>query len=235
LIKRASPASAHTSHSKQSSTNGSFNGPYAVFLGESKSGPDVHITSTNGSITTALYLQGAPPGPPGRSAEVVTQTSNGRMALDVPARECPIDVRAIGANGKITLTLPRDYEGTISLRTTNGSKKLSPALMAHAVIVPSDGDAKTITYRIRSGDGRSGGSEAAAPSESSPRDLSSLTDTGFPKDKKQQDWMLGQTGPDRVHAETTNGSIRVYYYGEGAQSKTSSSECCEGKSSCVVM
>lgn len=233
-----SPTDTGSTHS---STNGSFSGTYVVFLGESKSAPDVNLSSTNGGISTTLYLKGSPPG---RSAEVVAKTTNGRMAVAVPSRESAVNVQAKGSNGKITVHVPRDFEGLISLRTTNGTKKISPELQARAVIVPSDsGDSKTITYRIRREDEHATG--PSAPVERPPAAFDSMTDSGFPKDKKEplgsttastvggsttkDAWMSGEPGPDRVKCETTNGTIRVYYWGEEIP------EVEESKSSCVLM
>lgn len=46
--------------------------------------------------------------------------------------------------------LPRDFDGVLTAKTTNGQVKPSPSVKTNSVIVPS-GDSKTISYRIRPG------------------------------------------------------------------------------------
>lgn len=220
------PHPAH--HSSLFETNSPIKGTYLARLTATKAGPDVHLSTTNGSVTAALYLSGNLP----RPAEIEVTSTNGRIVLAVPAREVPIRVRTRTTNGSLTVSLPRDFDGLVSLRTTHGSKKLSPG-MEGAVIFPNEpgDDVKTITYRVR-----------PQAQDKSKATVDSKDDTTANKEQQEftrlhkaaapapaHDEWDDDAGPDRAHLSTTNGSVLARYEYEEEEKKE------KGEGSCRLM
>ncbi|BEI84823.1 hypothetical protein CcaverHIS002_0502240 [Cutaneotrichosporon cavernicola] len=209
-------------------TNSSIKGTYAVSLTGSNSGPDVKMHSTNGSVIASLWLHGSID----RPAEVEITTTNGRVDLTVqrPAG-IAIDVQARSLNGSVTLSLPDDFDGLVTMRSTNGRKRL---VGMDGVILPNEGHDKSITYRVRPrSDGRSGPSVGSGHPRTGD-DKSHLNKeeqeyARFREAPKNREDDPNDKGPDRVSASSDNGGVRVQYIGhegEGGGGGSGSSSCC---------
>ncbi|BEJ15803.1 hypothetical protein CspHIS471_0504080 [Cutaneotrichosporon sp. HIS471] len=209
-------------------TNSSIKGTYAVSLTGSNRSPDVKMQTTNGSVITSLWFHGSIDRPAG----VEITTSNGRADLTVqrPAG-IAIDVQARSTNGSVTLSLPEDFDGLVTMRSTNGRKRLEGM---EGVIFPNEGDDKSITYRVRPRpDDRSGRSAVSGhPSTGDDKGHLNKEEQEYarfreaPKDREDDP---NDKGPDRVSAFTTNGAVRVQYIGhegEGGGGGSGSSSCC---------
>ncbi|KAL1406798.1 hypothetical protein Q8F55_006204 [Vanrija albida] len=195
--------------------NESIKGAYAVDIGENKAGPDVHLKSTNGALRVSVFLRGSVP----RPAEVVLETTNGGVKALVDREPGQaVHFKATSTNGSVTVTLPRDFDGVVSLRSTNGAKNLADEIKAKSVIVPNEGgDSKTISYRVRPdpedvGDGASTAWHTAASTAST---AAASTLKGDDKDEAHAH------GPDRADIRTTNGGVRVVYYDPEAHEEES--------------
>ncbi|CAK9782023.1 hypothetical protein CC85DRAFT_330600 [Cutaneotrichosporon oleaginosum] len=215
------PSSAHRAVAPLTlaDTNASIKGTYAVRLMSNKAGPDVKISSTNGAVAVTLFLQGTL----FRPAVVDVITTNGRVDLTVHRDSAAIDVTAKSSNGSVTLNLPEDFDGLVTVRVINGRKRVEG--MA-GVIWPSEGDEKSITYRVRPA---SGGGPRRPSGPSGPRGCSGPS--GKSLDKQEQEYKrheeeyarfqevsptetdLSDKGPDRAYASTHNGSVKVQYIG----------------------
>ncbi len=191
-------------------------------LTASKSGPDVKMSSTNGSIGVSLWLQGTLE----RPAVVEVTTSNGRVDLTVQ-RESAINVTAKSSNGGMTINLPEDFDGLVTLRSTNGKKRLGEGM--EGVIFPNEGDAQSITYRIRpnphrrpAGSGPSGPSVGGLDKLGKEQEYAPFREIN---PELHEDDPTGK-GPDRASASTTNGSVKVQYIGTEEESGGGGSTCC---------
>lgn len=228
-------------------TNSAIKHDYVVKLSEnSKSFPDVLMSTTNGAIASTIFLQGTLP----RSAAVEARTTNGRVTLGV-ARDHSrhgVSVRARSTNGGITVYLPRDFDGLVALRTTNGKKRLSDVMTENAEIWPNevDGDTRTITYNVHAPKKGGKGKKTQEHVDDTARlldDKLKLDAKGADKLKKETAWgeekeeggeeagdeWVENPGRDRAYLDTTNGSVLAQYDDEEAQEK----EKTEG--SCIVM
>lgn len=218
-------------------TNKAIKDSYIVRLTASKAGPDVHLSTTNGAIATTIHLKGTLD----RAAVVDVHTSNGRVDLSVPVREVPISVKARTTNGAATITLPRDFDGLVSLRTTNGGKKLSEG-MAGAVIFPNEegDDSKTVTYRVRPRKGverrreERGGEFNQEWEGVDKHQRREVEEEEFQRKKEreeereEEEWSdQSNAGPDRAHISSTNGTVKAQYADEQGEE--------EKEGGCVVM
>lgn len=213
--RRASSADPST----QKESNSSIKGTYLVKLNENnKRGPDVDLRTSNGGVTATVFFTGTLP----RPAEVIAESTNGRVHVSVPTRQTTLEIRTKTTNGRNVLHVPRDYDGLIALRATNGSKGLSAGLKEHAVIVANEegSDSKTVTYRVKP-------AALAAHTDSKAADGKQSVAESSAEDA----WENAETGPDRAHVSSTNGGVYAYYEGEELEGKKSG----EDESRCVVM
>lgn len=206
-------------------TNASINGTYVVKLSENnKRGPDVDLQTTNGAFDVTIYLNGTLP----RPAEFVTNNTNGRGTITIASRDMPINIQSRGTNGRVLVSLPRDFDGLISLRSVNGAKALSEQLSDGAVVYPNEegGDSKTITYLIRPK--KSGGETVLGDTKDIRGDVS-LKQPAAEAPVESDEWRTAEPGPDRVFISTTNGGAYAQYVGEVREKPA------QAESRCIVM
>ncbi|WOO84356.1 uncharacterized protein LOC62_06G007876 [Vanrija pseudolonga] len=215
-------------------TNDAIKGAYAVDIGENKSGPDVHFKSTNGAVRVSLFLRGTVP----RPAEVQLETTNGGIKAVLADRDDgqPLLVRATSTNGSINLSIPRDFDGIIALRTSNGSKTLADDVKAKSVIVPNEpgADSKTISYRVKP-EAKRRDDDTTATWHTAPSTVGAASDNGTTVDddrltSKADDEDTPATGLDLAELRSTNGSVRVVYFDPEAEAAAEEKK----KDGCVI-
>ncbi|KAJ7488127.1 hypothetical protein FB451DRAFT_1025378, partial [Mycena latifolia] len=105
--------------------------PLAPEEAEAGARRNVFLHTSNGSIDVDLFML-ADADVKGK-VDMLIKSANGsitaRIHAPTPARP-PIHLKANGANGSITLHLPRSFRGPVTIRARNGSVKFSGALTA---------------------------------------------------------------------------------------------------------
>ncbi|KAJ7181975.1 hypothetical protein C8R46DRAFT_1186849 [Mycena filopes] len=93
---------------------------------------NVFLHTSNGSIDVALFVVGD--GDHKQKVNMLLKSSNGyivaKLHTAASAARPPVKLRVQSSNGSVTIHVPRSFRGPVTLRTSNGSTRLSDAVAA---------------------------------------------------------------------------------------------------------